>query len=156
MKKISLFLVSIFFVGSLMAQPPEGPANKGMTFGETITKKGAISSNKLVKKLNEANDIQVKVKGEVVQVCAAEGCWLRMKTKDGNILVKMKDHKFLVPLSMNGKTIVAKGVAMKKVTTVEMLKHYAEDAGKTKEEIDAITQPKEEIVVQATGIIVTN
>ena len=35
-----------------------------------------------------------------------------------------------------------------------MQKHYAEDAGKNKEEIDAIKEPKKEIVMQATGILV--
>ena len=35
-----------------------------------------------------------------------------------------------------------------------MLKHYAEDAGKSKEEIAAITEPKKEITMQAKGILV--
>lgn len=51
-------------------------------------------------------------------------------------------------------TIVVQGTAEKKTTSVEMLKHYAEDAGKTKEEIAAITEPKQEIIIQATGIVV--
>jgi hypothetical protein len=66
----------------------------------------------------------------------------------------MKDHSFTVPLALNGKTIVADGIAEIKVTTVEMQKHYAEDAGKSKEEIDAIKEPKKEIVMQAKGILV--
>ena len=35
-----------------------------------------------------------------------------------------------------------------------MLKHYAEDAGKSKEEIATIKEPKKEIVLQAKGILV--
>jgi hypothetical protein len=77
-----------------------------------------------------------------------------METADGAMMIKMKDHKFLVPLSMNGKTIVVDGTATLKETSVDMLKHYAEDAGKTKAEIDAITQPKKEITMQAKGILV--
>ena len=155
MKKIILFTTAAILSLSLMAQPPKGDANKGMTFGEAITAEGAISSDVLVKKLDKENKVEVKVEGEVAQVCAAEGCWLKMKTATGTILVKMKDHKFLVPLSMNAKTIVVKGIAEKKITSVEMQKHYAEDAGKTKEEIEAIKEPKQEIVLQATGIVVT-
>jgi len=41
-----------------------------------------------------------------------------------------------------------------KETSVEMLRHYAEDAGKSKEEIAAIKTPKTEIVMQAKGILV--
>ena len=137
-----------------MAQPPKGPADAGMTFGEKTTTEGAISSTDLVKKLDKETKLDVKVEGEVAQVCAAEGCWLKTKTASGTIMVKMKDHKFLVPLSMNGKTVVVKGTAEKKTTSVEMLKHYAEDAGKTKEEIAAIKESKQEIVLQATGIVV--
>jgi hypothetical protein len=66
----------------------------------------------------------------------------------------MKDHSFFVPVSMQGKTIVVDGTATLKETSVDMLKHYAEDAGKSKAEIDAITQPKKEITVQAKGILV--
>ena len=83
-----------------------------------------------------------------------EGCWLKMETEDGSIMIKMKDHKFLVPLSMNGKTIVVDGTATLKETSVEMQKHYAEDAGKSKAEIDAITKPKKEITMEAKGILV--
>jgi hypothetical protein len=36
---------------------------------------------------------------------------------------------------------------------VEELKHLAEDAGKSKEEIEAITEPKEELKFLATGVL---
>lgn len=55
---------------------------------------------------------------------------------------------------MNGKTIVAEGEVTLKETSVEMLKHYAQDAGKSKEEIAAIKEPKKEIIMQAKGILV--
>jgi hypothetical protein len=77
-----------------------------------------------------------------------------MQTSGGPMMIKMKDHAFLVPLIMNGKTIVAQGLATFKETSVDMLKHYAEDAGKTKEEIAKITEPKKEISMLANGILV--
>lgn len=154
MKRILLLTVAILFAGVIMAQPPKGDANPGMTFGEKINAETSIKADELGDKLAKENKVEVKVEGLVSQVCTAEGCWLKMKTETGSIMVKMKDHKFLVPLSMNGKTIVVKGIAEKKETSVAQLKHYAEDAGKSKEEIEAIKEPKKEIVVQATGILV--
>lgn len=154
MKKIILSVTSIFFCVVLMAQPPKGPADKGMTFGTKIDVKDAILVAELPALLEKKDKAQVKVQGKVAEVCKAEGCWLRMETASGTMLIKMKDHAFLVPLSMNGKTIVAEGTASVKTTSVEMLRHYAEDAGKTKEEIAGITEPKKEMVLQATGIIV--
>jgi hypothetical protein len=37
-------------------------------------------------------------------------------------------------------------------TTVEELKHFAEDDGKSKEEIEKITEPKIEMVFEASGV----
>ena len=119
-----------------------------------ITADNAIPANDLVAKLQSTNTLNVKVSGKVVEVCKAEGCWLRMETANGSMMIKMKDHAFLVPLSMNGKTIVADGTVTLKETSVEMLRHYAEDAGKSKEEIEAIKEPKKEITMQAKGILV--
>ena len=138
-----------------MAQPPEGPSNKGMTFGVATTDKGAVNANELSSVLDPKESKEIKVKGKVVEVCKAEGCWLRMETAGGEtMMIRMKDHKFFVPVSMQGKTIVADGTATLKETSVEMLKHYAEDAGKSKEEIATIKEPKKEIVLQAKGILV--
>jgi Domain of unknown function (DUF4920) len=154
MKKVMLFAGVLFTVVTVMAQPPKGAAKKGMTFGAKTTVAGAVAANELPTVLAGKESVDVKVKGKVVEVCKAEGCWIRMETASGPMLIKMKDHAFMVPLSMNGKTIVADGTATLKETSVETLKHYAEDAGKSKEEIDAIKEPKKEIILQAKGILV--
>ena len=83
-----------------------------------------------------------------------EGCWIKMQTVNGPMMIKMKDHAFMVPLSLNGKTIVVDGTATYKETSVDMLRHYAEDAGKSKDEIAAIKEPKKEFTMQAKGILV--
>jgi hypothetical protein len=154
MKKL-LFLVPVLLMTLLVtAQPPNVPAEAGAAFGETTTATGAVKSTELHTFLTGKDKAEVKVEGKVTEVCKAEGCWLRMETASGSMLVKMKDHKFLVPLALNGKSIVAEGTVTMKETTVEMLKHYAEDAGKSKEEIAKITEPKREMVLQAKGILV--
>ena len=154
MKKVFLLIPILIFSISLMAQPPEGPANTGMTFGVLTTEKDAVSATELASVLKDKEPKEIKVKGKVVEVCKAEGCWLRMETAGGTMMIRMKDHKFFVPVSMQGKTIVADGTATLKETSVDMLRHYAEDAGKSKEEIAAIKEPKKEIVLQANGILV--
>jgi len=139
---------------SLVAQPPKVPAKKGTNFGAATTVDGAIAANELTNVLAGKTTADVKVKGKVVEVCKAEGCWIRMETASGPMLIKMKDHAFMVPLALNGKTVVVDGTAELKETSVAMLKHYAEDAGKSKAAIDAITEPKKEITLQAKGILV--
>jgi hypothetical protein len=154
MKRL-LFLISILFLSvSTMAQPPKGSANKGMEFGLKTSVDGAINVDELTSLLKEKSTADVKIKGKVVEVCKAEGCWIKMETANGPMMIKMKDHSFVVPLDMKGKMIVAQGTATFNETSIEMLKHYAEDAGKSKEEIAAIKEAKKETTMQATGIIV--
>jgi len=69
--------------------------------------------------------------------------------------VTFKDYGFFVPKdSAAGKEVVFSGVARRKITDVATLRHYAEDAGKTQEEIDAIMEPKEEIEFVANGVVI--
>ncbi len=153
MKKNLLFALLLVMSLLALANPPKGLAKKGSVYGKKITATGAITVDELGTKVKD-EPMSVKVKGTVVDVCTKEGCWLKLKTEEGNMMVKMKDHNFLVPVAINGKEIVVAGTAKMKTTSVKELQHYAEDAGKTKEEIDAITEPKKEIVINATGILV--
>jgi Domain of unknown function (DUF4920) len=153
MKKIVAFIPAVLFTCILMAQPPKVAADKGSVFGQKVSEADAISADLLVENLNTAGQTkEVNVIGKISEVCKAEGCWVRMETKQGSFLIKMKDHAFLVPVALEGKTIVADGVATFKETSVEQLRHFAEDAGKSKEEIALIVDPKKEIVFQAKGI----
>ncbi len=154
MKKILAIIPILMLAFTLMAQPPKGPAEKGMTFGEKVTALSAVPVNDMIAKLKDKEETNVKIIGKVIEVCKSEGCWIRIETANGPMRIKMADHAFLVPLSLNGKTIVAEGIATLKETTVEMLRHYAEDAGKTKEEIAAITSPKKEVSMETKGILV--
>ena len=153
MKKISFLLVVIIFALQANAQPPKVDAQKGMIFGKQTADVPVVEVDKMPA-LVVGEPQLVKVKGKVIDVCKAEGCWLKMETAKGPMMIKMKDHAFLVPVSLEGKTIVAEGMASVSETSVAMLRHYAEDAGKSKEEIDAIKAPKTEMKLDATGILV--
>jgi hypothetical protein len=153
MKKIIALFPVLLFSFILIAQPPKIPADKGTIFGNSVAEEGSVSTDLLVDSLKVSGQSrEVKVTGKVLEVCKAEGCWVRMETKSGSMLVKMKDHAFLVPIALEGKTIVAEGIATYKETSVAQLRHFAEDAGKSKEEIAKITEPKKEIVFQAVGV----
>lgn len=159
MKKISFVLAVICMGFSVNAQPPKVPADPGANFGKKIKAENAITVDELVSFMKTIEggkdmDVPVKLKGKVTEVCQAEGCWIKIQSPDGSIMVKMKDHNFTVPIMLNGKTIVIDGTAESKLTTVEQLRHFAEDAGKSKAEIAKITEPKKELIVQANGILV--
>jgi hypothetical protein len=156
MKKIlfSLFFLAAAFV--LHAQPPAGDAKPGEWYGEKVNPEGALNVNDVVAKLNGGSEFpEVKIEAKVAEVCPKKGCWLKLELADGTTAtVKMKDYGFFLPVAAKGKTVVIDGEVKMKETSVAELKHYAEDAKKSKEEIDAITKPEKEVRVLAKGIVV--
>jgi hypothetical protein len=95
------------------------------------------------------------VKGEIKEVCQAKGCWMTLDMGDGELLrVKFKDYAFFVPKDAAGKTAIVQGTAQKETISVDELRHLAEDAGKTENEINSITNPKEELTFVAEGVII--
>jgi hypothetical protein len=137
------------------AQPPKGPVTPGTIFGSTITADGAVPVAELPKLLEDDQPHAVKVIGTVTDVCPKKGCWISLDMPDNSkVFVKMKDYGFFVPVELIGKTVVVDAEAKVIKTSVDELKHYAEDAKKSKEEIDAIKEPKEEIRLTANGIVI--
>ena len=71
---------------------------------------------------------------------------------DKEIMVKFKDYGFFMPLDAEG-DVVINGKAFVSEVSVDELRHYAEDAGKTKEEIAAIIAPKKTFSFEADGVL---
>ena len=68
--------------------------------------------------------------------------------------VTFKDYAFFMPKDLTGKRVVVEGYAYVDETPVDVLRHYAEDAGKSKEEIEKITEPKREVAYEASGVVI--
>ena len=99
--------------------------------------------------------VQTKLKGEIISTCPKKGCWIEMKIDDKDVFVKFKDYGFFVPKSgMEGKKAIIQGLASIDTVSVKDLKHYAEDAGKSKSEIEKITSPEIKISFLAEGVII--
>ncbi len=126
-------------------------------YGAVIEKKGAVSLSEVDKKMKKENLPEVAnvlVKGKVTEVCQKKGCWMMMEDGAGNeVRVRFEDYAFFVPMNISGWTVYAQGTAFYDTTTVAMLKHYAEDAKKSKAEIDNITKPLVSLNFTATGVL---
>jgi len=130
------------------------PASSTGNFGEVITAEAAIPVAHLPELLEGTESVIVKLTGDVAAVCQMSGCWVDLRLPNDEVLhVTFKDDAFLLPKDAAGKTAVIEGVATYEEIPVEMLKHMAEDEGKTQEEIDAITEPKLEYTFVAKGVI---
>ncbi len=108
----------------------------------------------MLTKMQSVDSLPVKVKGTVESVCQVKGCWVNLRDEQaGDMFVKFKDYAFFLPKDIAGREVVMEGYAFRETTSVEDLKHYAEDEGKSKAEIDAITEPKEELKFMASGVV---
>lgn len=153
MKKYLFTILSICICSLAMAQPPTGDAKAGDVYGDGTTIKNDVIKTDLTQSLLGDQPIDGNFEGTVTEVCSKKGCWLKLKLSDGKVAtVKMKDYGFFVPTALEGKNILINGNAALKTTSVKELQHLAEDGGKSKEEVDAITEPKETITIMANGI----
>lgn len=161
MKK-TLLVLSLVMAPFAFAQKSEIPeAKPGMEYGRGVSEDktfNVYSTNKVIDELEKEKELKdIVIQAKVTGVCEKKGCWLTLENdKNMTVFVKMEDYSFFLPMSAMGKTILLHADATKKVTSVKELKHYAEDAKKSKEEIAKITEPKTEIRVLAKGIKVIN
>jgi hypothetical protein len=155
MKKLFTVLALLLMISSVNAQPPKGKAKPGTIYGSKVTTANSVDAEKLPSLLKEKDTLTIKLKATVLDACASKGCWMTLKLNDKtSAFVKMKDYAFFVPQDIIGKTVVVDGISYIKTTSVEDLKHYAEDAKKSQQEIDAIVQPEKQVRVLANGILV--
>ncbi len=156
MKKIALFITAMIMATVTFAQTNITPAAPGVSYGKKITKDHAIDLSSLNKHLAKDTVYNGKVTGQVVEVCKKKGCFMTLKQDNGeDIMVRFTDYAYFMPQNIVGKKVVVEGTAKVKETSVERLRHYAADAGKSKSEIAKISKPKKDISIMADGVLVT-
>lgn len=152
MKKIFFSALILLAVGANAQDKEKTPAAKGVVYGAVSADDKAIAADDIKNKLVD-NQFEGQIRGKVVEVCKAEGCWIKVERKDGSpMMVRVKNHAFLMPENIVGKTVLIEGNATVKETTEEMRKHYAEDAGKSKEEIAKIKGSEKDVQFSAKGV----
>jgi hypothetical protein len=127
------------------------------SFGNKITDDAAITSNEMLAKFNNmkvGDTLNVKFASNIKEVCTKKGCWMKLPLNDTEeAMVTFKDYGFFMPLDAKDREVIVEGKAFMKETSVAELQHYAEDAGKTKEEIAQITVPIKEFAFEAKGVL---
>lgn len=125
-------------------------------YGAEINAKGAIPATQVLAKLSDKESVELKVQGTIVEVCQMKGCWMTMDIGSGKTMrITFKDYGFFVPKASSGYKAVMEGKLSKQMVDVATLKHYAEDAGKSEEEIAKITEPEETLNFEAVGVVIT-
>lgn len=103
--------------------------------------------------LNLGDTLKMTFKSKVNSVCKKKGCWMKLQLPDGSeSMVRFKNYGFFVPKDVENKTAIVHGKAFVTKTSVEDLKHYAKDNGKSEDEIDAILEPEFTKSFEADGV----
>ena len=126
--------------------------------GKAFENTNAISIAEAVAQINAGKEFKGIVEGRIMDVCQAKGCWANLELPAGQtIKVLFRDangDEFGIDKNSKGKMIDINGVGYMDTTSVEMLKHYAEDEGASKEEIAKIKNPEIKPVFTASGAFV--
>lgn len=97
----------------------------------------------------------IKIKGEILSSCPMKGCWMKIKSEEDTILVRFKDYEFFVPKDgIAGDKTIINGKLSIDTLSVALLRHYAEDAGKSLVEINRIMEPEVSMTFLADGVLI--
>ncbi|WP_338733040.1 DUF4920 domain-containing protein [Mangrovimonas cancribranchiae] len=126
-------------------------------FGAKVEADNAIDAAKMketFEALPVGDSLDTKLTATVNSVCQTKGCWMKLDLGNGEeVMVRFKDYGFFMPKNIAGKEVIVDGLAFVDEMSVQDLKHYAEDAGKSEEEIAAITEPKKTYSFVADGVL---
>lgn len=125
-------------------------------FGASFKKSAQVDANgKVYEDLKVADTTNAQITGKIKEVCQAKGCWMKVDLASGDeVFVKFKDYGFFVPTDAADKTVVMNGQAFVEEMSVDEQKHYAEDKGASKADIDKITKPKKTLRFEADGVLI--
>jgi hypothetical protein len=161
MKKITLALVATAIFMSCESKKEVSKEENTVSyakFGDSISSENAITNSEMMEKfasLKEGDTLSVKFKSSINEVCQKKGCWMTLDLADDKeVFVKFKDYGFFVPKNAQEKEVIVNGKAFVSVESVDVLKHYAKDAGKSQAAIDSITEPKVTYSFMADGVLI--
>lgn len=167
MKKILIFaFIALASVSCKNAGGEENklePTSKGFpanytSVGEGFRPTNTLSSEEMQEKFQDlavGDTLEIQFKSEVNSVCKNKGCWMNLDLpNEEEVMVKFKDYAFFVPKDIEEREVVVNGKAYVTEMSVEDQQHFAEDGGKSPEEIAAITAPKRTLSFLADGVVI--
>jgi hypothetical protein len=121
-------------------------------YGGELTFKEITKIGEILKDIKAYTGRKVRISGEIESVCQKRGCWMIIKDGDTRTQVKFNGYAFFVPFDVAGRKVSVEGVAQEKDLTEAMRRHYAQDAGKSKEEIEKIVGPEKTVMFIADAV----
>ena len=151
MNNFFLATILVVFFNTSYSQNNEG------FFGEKFSITELEEYSSVRENIYDKSDYNVKIEGEILSSCPMKGCWMKIRAEKDTILVRFKDYGFFVPKEgIEGDKAIINGKMSIETLSVELLRHYAEDAGKSKDEIEKIIKPEVSLTFLADGVFIEN
>lgn len=162
MKNILVLFITLLSLYSCKkkVQPAQAPVQVGSTvyevYGAVLDAQSVLPINDLAASfstMKKTDTLFTKVQGTIKEVCSKKGCWMTLDMGgEKDLMVRFKDYGFFMPLEAKG-AVIMNGFATISETSVEDLRHYAEDAGASVLEIEAIVNPELTYSFEADGVL---
>ena len=101
---------------------------------------------------SQPSEALVMTEGTVKQVCEKKGCWMTLEDQGKSVRVTFKGYSFFVGRNLIGRKVKTEGLLQKKTQSVADQKHYLEDGGASKAEIQKVKAPLETFTFEATAV----
>ncbi|MDB3905846.1 DUF4920 domain-containing protein [Crocinitomicaceae bacterium] len=157
MKKymIAFAVAAIAIACSAPETNQEGKEKLGKSYGPVkVDVSKAITVKEMLNDFEgKEGEVEYTFEADISEVCSKAGCWINVDKGNGDMfMVRFKDHFTIPPKTDVGTGAYLHGVAFMDTISVADLQHFAEDAGKSQEEIDMITEAEFELNFTADGI----
>lgn len=163
MNKIALLLFTGLFAVSCSTSADKDEKNNedenstelGESYGEyKVDPEKAISVEEMLAQFEgQAEEMEFTIEAELNEICSKAGCWVNIDKGNGEtFMVRFKDHFTIPPETEVGTGAYLHGRAFWDTVSVDLQRHFIEDANGTEEEQMAITEPKATIGFEGYGI----
>ncbi len=108
----------------------------------------------------ETGEFEGLVKAEISEVCKKAGCWITVLKEDGSTVRVIFRNHFGIPTDTPaGYEVIMNGVGQVDTTSIELQKHFLDDAKEAGEEVyqadyDEITEDLIEVSFDCDGLLV--
>ncbi|MEM8875510.1 MAG: DUF4920 domain-containing protein [Planctomycetota bacterium] len=136
-------------------QPATQPATEMLSYGEPVptNKMAPLPLSEVLADPEKFADRQIWIEGTIEDVCAKAGCWMQITGEgtDKALFIKFTCpiEGRLIPMEAIGRRAQVAGEVVIKEIDEATARHYAEDAGASAEEIEAIKGPQTQITMDS-------
>lgn len=159
MKMNIMFSVLLIGCGFIFAQTDEADQTEEIKLGGEITLTEKTNISDILTDPDSYLDQTVLVEGEILNVCPKMGCWMELKSDDGEgmIKIKVKDGDIVFPVEAIGETAVVEGTVYKiELSQEDAISYYEHIAEETGEDFDpsTITGPMTIYQIKGLGAVI--